>query len=616
MRLQFAQRIGHLDCGRLGRKPALDQGVRHALVPAANGQGVAQPQQAVMGAVGFRFGMKAQADPRGHAVQTAQPGDLLDQVDLARQVVAKRRRLPARSVVVRGGDLLAADAGQVTVHIGRRDLDAQQTRDFSRAQRDGAPRGGRFTRDGRSGRECCARQFDQKGQRAIARRQQRARIDPALVAVRRIGNQPQPTARAAHRRRQEPRRFQHNLRGGLGHAGRLAAHHARERHGARFIRDDQIVRRQLVSLVVQRLELFARVRAPHFNRATRQLRRVEGVERLARLEQDIVRDIDHVIDRTMSRRLNRLLQPERARAHLHIGQVRRGIIRAEIRRAQLRRPRRRRRWEGNNCRPQDLEFARAGRRDFARHAEIRKQVGPIGRDLHLEDRVARLVLVEKLPHRRIHRKNEQALGVLRDGQLLRGAEHPLGKLAAQLRFLDREIARQLRPRQRQRDLVAILVILRAADDLPHALAIVHLADPQPVRVRVLDGRKNLPDHDIRAHHPRGRDMLHLRAGQRQLLQHLGNGNSEVNIVAKPAQREFHGTKTAVCPPSPKWQGRAGVRTTGDRPALERPPRPASRPGSPRAGSQGSGAPGTFAWRPLAGSSRFTLRSSDGGVAKW
>ena len=159
----------------------------------------------------------------------------------------------------------------------------------------------------------------------------------------------------------------------------------------------------------------------------------------------------------------------------------------------------------------------------------------------LEDRVAGHVLGELFADRRVGRKDEQALGVLGQREFLRGAEHALGKLAAQLRFLDGEIAGQLRAGQRERDLVAVLVILRAANDLARAGAVVDLADAEPVGVRMLDGGKNLRDDDVRAVDAGGGDVLDLRAGEREPVEHLRHGHGEVDVVAEPAKREFHRT---------------------------------------------------------------------------
>jgi hypothetical protein len=121
-------------------------------------------------------------------------------------------------------------------------------------------------------------------------------------------------------------------------------------------------------------------------------------------------------------------------------------------------------------------------------------------------------------------------------------KHALGKLAAQLRFLDDEAAGELRAGQRERGLVAVLVILRAADDLARAGAVVDLADAEAVRVRMRRGGENLRDDDVGTLHAGDGDVLDLGAGQGEPVEHLRHGNGEIEIMAEPAEREFHNEK--------------------------------------------------------------------------
>jgi hypothetical protein len=61
----------------------------------------------------------------------------------------------------------------------------------------------------------------------------------------------------------------------------LASHHTCDRNHAVFIGDDNITRRQCVSLSVQREELLTFTRAPDAQ-STAELRRIEDVHRLAK----------------------------------------------------------------------------------------------------------------------------------------------------------------------------------------------------------------------------------------------------------------------------------------------------------------------------------------------
>jgi hypothetical protein len=80
---------------------------------------------------------------------------------------------------------------------------------------------------------------------------------------------------------------------------------------------------------------------------------IEGVERLAGLEEDVVGDVDHVVDRAVAGGGNRLLQPRGAGADLDVGEMRRGVIRAEFRRAEAGGPGRER-WRGRRFRARRL----------------------------------------------------------------------------------------------------------------------------------------------------------------------------------------------------------------------------------------------------------------------
>ncbi len=119
---------------------------------------------------------------------------------------------------------------------------------------------------------------------------------------------------------------------------------------------------------------------------------------------------------------------------------------------------------------------------------------------------------------------------------------PWGELAAQLRLLDHEVAGQLRAGQSERDLVALLEVLRAADDLAQAVAVIDLAEAQTVGVGMLDERDDLADDEVRRVDAGRGDVLDLGAGERELVQHLRHGHGEIKVVAEPAKGEFHGAK--------------------------------------------------------------------------
>jgi hypothetical protein len=78
---------------------------------------------------------------------------------------------------------------------------------------------------------------------------------------------------------------------------------------------------------------------------------------------------------------------------------------------------------------------------------------------------------------------------------------------------------------------------------------------------MLRGEKDLRDDDMGAVDTGDGHVLDLRAGEGELLKHTGRGNGEVDVVAEPAKREFHGRKRewVVCPRPSEWQGCGGAR---------------------------------------------------------
>jgi hypothetical protein len=231
MGLEFAERIGHFDGGFAGGEAALDERVGDAFVPAAGGEGVAQAEQAVVGAVGVGDGMEAGDDAGGNAVESVQPGDFLDEIDFAGEIVAEGGRLPDGFVVV-PVESFSQPSWSGFPRWFRGNFDAEQACDFFRTERDGAASGRRLTGDGGGRGNRRAGQLDEQGQGAVAGGEQRAGIDAAFVAVGGIGDEAEPAAGAAHGGGEEPGGFEDDFGGGFGDAGRLAAHDARDGDGA------------------------------------------------------------------------------------------------------------------------------------------------------------------------------------------------------------------------------------------------------------------------------------------------------------------------------------------------------------------------------------------------
>ena len=132
---------------------------------------------------------------------------------------------------------------------------------------------------------------------------------------------------------------------------------------------------------------------------------------------------------------------------------------------------------------------------------------------------------------------------VREAELLRAAKHALGFHSAQFADLDLEIARQHSARQRERNFVAHLVVLRAAHDLPRgARAIVHLADAEAVRIRVLDA------FAIRATTTLGIATPSVAMPSTSIPASVSKSTSSGTLGGKcdqftqPVKRDFHGRK--------------------------------------------------------------------------
>jgi hypothetical protein len=97
--------------------------------------------------------------------------------------------------------------------------------------------------------------------------------------------------------------------------------------------------------------------------------------------------------------------------------------------------------------------------------------------------------------------------------------------------------------QDERDFVARLEILRAANDLAFARAVVDLAERKFVRTRMLVARDDLRHDDAVE---RAGNLLHaldFEAEHGEPLDRLLDGPIEINVLLEPVQGDFHRQKT-------------------------------------------------------------------------
>ena len=119
-------------------------------------------------------------------------------------------------------------------------------------------------------------------------------------------------------------------------------------------------------------------------------------------------------------------------------------------------------------------------------------------------------------------------------QLFAGAEHPVGRQAAQLAVFDVRAVRQIGIVQRRRDGGADEHVLRAGDDLQRLSADVDLTDLQVIGIGVRLERGDAPDDDVL--HVRGQvlDALDLEARADHAVAQLADGDIDVYIALEPA----------------------------------------------------------------------------------
>ncbi len=95
-------------------------------------------------------------------------------------------------------------------------------------------------------------------------------------------------------------------------------------------------------------------------------------------------------------------------------------------------------------------------------------------------------------------------------------------------------------RQDERHLVAGLEILRPADDLPHALAVIHHADGELVGIGVLVLGDDLGDDHALELAAELLNALDLDAEHGQPLGQFGSRPVELDVLFEPVESDFHG----------------------------------------------------------------------------
>ena len=123
-------------------------------------------------------------------------------------------------------------------------------------------------------------------------------------------------------------------------------------------------------------------------------------------------------------------------------------------------------------------------------------------------------------------------------------DHPVAELAAHLALLELQAVRQHGAGQRDADRRAGAEVPRAADDLARiALAHVHLAELQAVRVRMLHGVEHAADTEeaevaVDVCDADRLDPVDLARRDDEAVRELGDRHLDRDVLPQPADRDF------------------------------------------------------------------------------
>ncbi len=219
------------------------------------------------------------------------------------------------------------------------------------------------------------------------------------------------------------------------------------------------------------------------------------------LPHHVVRDVHHVADRAQADRAQARRHPRGRRPHGHAGEHARGEAVAELRIIDAD-PRERMHVLAGLDRRDPRRAQRRAREcgELARDPDHRETVRAVRRDLDLEHDVVEAEPAHEVgAERRVGAEREDAgVVLLAQSQLALGAQHALGRHAADLRRADRAMTGQHGPGRREGRPHPGRGVRRAADDAEALAAGAHAAQHETVPVTLAElplDRFDLADHD-------------------------------------------------------------------------------------------------------------------------
>ena len=375
-------------------------------------------------------------------------------------------------------------------------------------------------------------------------------IDLALVADGGLAHEVEVAARAGDVAGGERGALEKDVHGVLVDLGVHAAHDAgKGDRGLAVVGDDGHVRREGALDAIEGLKLLAICGGADDDVAATvalgELAQVKGVQRLAGEEHDVIGHVDDVVDGAAAGGHDAAGQPLGRRADLDVADHAGGVALAELGvvdgdvdevvgiGALLA-------LDGGQLNVGVL-VVHGGNLDG--HASHGQAVRAVGRDLAVDDGVGHAEIVGVVhADGGVLGQDDDAVVVVSQAELAGGAVHAAGLDAAQLALLDLEVTGQDGADHGRDDVVALLEVLRAADDLQRdgvavgvdvAVADGDLAEPHVVGVGVGLLADDLGGHDVGEVGADLLDGLDLGAGADELGDEVGGVLRHVDHALEP-----------------------------------------------------------------------------------
>ncbi len=261
---------------------------------------------------------------------------------------------------------------------------------------------------------------------------------------------------------------------------------------------------------------------------------------LPEVEHHEVRQVDEEVDRPLADGEQQMPEPVgRARGAYaldHESHITRALGRFDRNGVGRGRARRRRRQvEG-------LELSFVDRGDFAGEAAVAPEIRAMG-ERFVVDLDHPVLEVEgagdRCADRRVRRQYPDAVVVVADAQLAGRADHAEGLDTADLRALDREIARELRADPGDGDLLSRRDVGRAADDLEglaFSFADVDTAERELLGIRMSLVGDDMADDDVARGRCEALETFDFGCREREIVaERLGRDAREIDVAREPAQ---------------------------------------------------------------------------------